>query len=237
METLIRLGALLSPSFFAILAGLSLTAAVLLFVTGKSKGVDTQAGTGKLSKPESVEHRYTVYLMLAFSWSMPGLVLSFISGAIGIRPFWSPFLVILLLFCLLLTLCFLYAGAGALLHAVTGQRIGFASRRFPPVRYIDAMIVWLGNVLTLGLLRQPKYTGGVTKEGAVGELEEVSENVAAGVNKQKLPIEMEKLQRVLAEYEASLTPEQKAKLMKMRGITEEMKNTYSEAYAPRIFDS
>jgi len=237
METLVRLGALLSPSFFAILAGLSLTAAVLLFVTGKSKGVDTQAETGKLSKSESVEHRYTVYLMLAFSWSMPGLVLSFISGAIGIRPFWSPFLVILLLLCLLLTLCFLYAGAGALLHAVTGQRIGFASRRFPPVRYIDDMIVWLGNVLTLGLLKQPKYTGGVTKDGAVEEPGKVSEDVAAGVKKQKLPIEVEKLQRVLTEYEASLSPEQRAKLVKMRGIAEEMKNTYPEAHAPRIFDS
>ena len=180
METLVRLGVLLSPSFFAILAGLSLTAAVLLFVTGKSKGVDTQTETGKLSKSESVEHRYTVYLMLAFSWSMPGLILSLISGAIGIRPFWSPFLVILLLLCLLLALCFLYAGAGALLHAVTGQRIGFASRRFPPVRYIDDMIVWLGNVLTLGLLKQPKYTGGVTKDVVVGELGEVSEDVAAG---------------------------------------------------------
>ncbi|MCD6599493.1 MAG: hypothetical protein J7L19_02820 [Dehalococcoidia bacterium] len=233
METLVRLGALLSPSFFAILAGLSLTAAVLLFVTGKSKGVDTQAETGKLSKSEPVENRYTVYLMLAFSWSMPGLVLSFISGAIGIRPFWSPFLVILLLICLLLTLCFLYAGAGALLHAVTGQRIGFASRRFPPVRYIDDMIVKLGNVLTLGLLKQVKYTGGATKDVIVGK----PEDVAAGVKKQKLPIEEEKLQRVLAEYEASLTPEQRAKLVKMRGIAEELKNTYPEAYAPRIFDS
>ena len=237
METLVRLGALLSPSFFAILAGLSLTAAVLLFVTGKGKGADTQTETGKLNKSESVGHKYTVYLMLAFSWSMPGLILSFISGAIGSRPFWSPFLVILLLFCLLLTLCFLYAGAGALLYAVTGRRIGFTSRRFPPVRYIDAMIVWLGNVLTLGLLKQPKYTGGVTKGGAVGEPGEVSEDVAAGIKKQKLPIEMEKLQRVLTEYETSLTPEQKAKLVKIRGITEEMKNTYPEALAPRIFNA
>jgi len=236
METLVRLGALLSPSFFAILAGLSLTAAVLLFVTGKSKGVDMQAETGKLGESESVENRYTVYLMLAFSWSMPGLVLSFISGAIGIRPFWSPFLVILLLLCLLLTLCFLYAGAGALLHAVTGQRIGFASRRFPPVRYIDDMIVWLGNVLTLGLLKQPKYTGGAAKYGVVGE-PEVSGDTAAGVKKQKLPMEEEKLQRVLTEYEASLTPEQIEKLVKMRGITEEMKNTYPETHAPRIFES
>lgn len=237
METLVRLGALLSPSFFAILAGLSLTAAVLLFVTGKGKGADTQTETGKLNKSESVGHKYTVYLMLAFSWSMPGLILSLISGAIGIRPFWSPFLVVLLLLCLLLTLCFLYAGAGALLHTVTGRRIGFASRRFPPVRYIDDMIVWLGNVLTLGLLRQPKYTGGVTRDGVVGELEEISEDVAAGIKKQKLPIEMEKLQRVLTEYETSLTPEQKAKLVKMRGITEEMKNTYPEVVDSRIFDS
>ena len=237
METLVRLGALLSPSFFAILAGLSLTAAVLLFVTGKGKGVDTQAETGELSKSKSVENRYTVYLMLAFSWSMPGLVLSFISGAIGIRPFWSLFLVILLLFCLLLTLCFLYAGAGALLHTVTGRRIGFTSRRFPPVRYIDAMIVWLGNVLTLGLLKQPKYTGGVTRGGVVEEPGEVSGNAAAGIKTQKLPIEMEKLQRVLTEYETSLTPEQKAKLVKIRGITEEMKNTYPEALAPRIFNA
>jgi len=162
-----------------------LTAAVLLFVTGKSKGVDMQAETVKLSKSEPVQYRYTVYLMLAFSWSMPGLVLSFISGTIGIRPFWSPLLVILLLFCLLLTLCFLYAGAGALLHAVTGQRIGFASRRFPPVRYIDNMIVWLSNVLTLGLLKQPKYTSGVTRDGVIGEPEEVSGDAAAGVKKWK----------------------------------------------------
>ena len=137
----------------------------------------------------------------------------------------------------MLTLCFLYAGAGALLHAVTGQRIGFASRRFPPVRYIDDMIVWLGNVLTLGLLKQPKYTGGVAKDGVVGGPAEVSGDVAAGVKKQKLPMEEEKLQRVLTEYEASLTPEQRDKLVKMRGITEEMKNTYQETHAPRIFES
>jgi len=50
-------------------------------------------------------------------------------------------------------------------------------------------------------------------------------------------MEVEKLQRVLTEYETSLTPEQRAKLVKMRGITEEMKNTYPEAHTPRIFDS
>ena len=227
METLVRLGVLLSPSFFAILAGLSLTAAVLLFVAGKGTGVGIQVESAKLSKLEPTEHRHTVYLILAFGWSVIGLVLSFISGAIGIRAFWSVLLVILLLLCLLFTLCFLYAGAGALLRAVTGRRGGLVSRLFPPVRYVDALVVRFGDVLAAGLFRQSRYPGGVTEVGVSGEVKGVPGTVTTGYKKSKVAEEMERLQRILAEYEALLTPQQKEKLVKMRRIAEELRNMYS----------
>lgn len=232
IEILVRLGVLLSPSFFAILAGLSLTAAVLLFVAGKGNGVGIQVESGKLSRLEPTEHRHTVYLILAFGWSVIGLVLSFISGAIGIRAFWSVFLVILLLLCLLFTLCFLYAGAGALLRAVTGRRGGLVSRFFPPVRYVDALVVRFGDVLAAGLFRQSRYPGGVTEVGVPTEVKEVPGIVRGGHKKSKVAEEkvaeaMERLQRILAEYEDLLTPQQKEKFVKMKRIAEELRNMYS----------
>ena len=82
MEILVRLGSLLSPSFFAVLAGFSLTAAALLFVAGKRNIAEPQVTGAKLSELEPPEYRGTGYLVLAFGWSILGLILSFVFGAI-----------------------------------------------------------------------------------------------------------------------------------------------------------
>lgn len=224
MEILVRLGRLLSPSFFAILAGLSLTAAALLFVAGKRNIAEPQVTGAKLSELEPPEYRSTGYLVLAFGWSMLGLVFSFIFSAIGTGGFWGLILVILSLPCFLLTLCFLYAGGGTLLRAVTGQKGGVVCWFFPPMRYIDILIVRFGDWLTAGLFRPLWYPRIAAKIGLAKGVEETP--AMSGFEGAKPDKEMERLHRKLAEYQARLTPEQREKFMEARRIAEELRSMY-----------
>lgn len=224
MEILVRLGSLLSPSFFAVLAGFSLTAAALLFVVGKRNIAEPQVTGAKLSELEPPEYRGTGYLVLAFVWSMFGLIFSFIFGAVGTGGFWSLILVILCLLCFLLTLCFLYAGGGTLLRAVTGQRGEFVCWFFPPMRYIDILIVRFGDWLTAGFFRPSWYPRIAAK---IGLAEGVKETPSmSGFEGAKPDKEMERLHRKLAEYQTRLTPEQREKLTEERRIVEELRSMY-----------
>jgi len=224
MEILVRLGSLLSPSFFAVLAGLSLTAAALLFVAGKRNVAEPQVTGAKLSELEPTEYRGTGYLVLAFGWSMFGLILSFVFGAIGAGFFGSLILVILSLLCLVFTLCFLYAGGGTLLRAVTGQEGGVVRWFFPPMRYIDTLITWFGDLLTAGLFRPSWYPRIAAKIGLAKGVEETP--AMSGFEGAKPDKEMERLHRKLAEYQTRLTPEQREKLTEERRIVEELRSMY-----------
>ena len=227
METLVRLGSLLSPSFFAILAGLSLMAAGLLFVAGRYNAAAPLVESTKLSGLEPPEYRATGYLVLAFGWSMFGLILGFIFAAISARAHWSLVHVILSLPCLIFTLCFLYAGGITLLHAVTGQKGRLVRWSFPPMRYIDILIVQFGDLLTARLFG-PSWSPEVAAKigGPAEAVEEPFTTAMSGHEKEKLAEEMERLYARLAEYEAHLTPEQKEKLIAVRGIAEELKSIY-----------
>jgi len=223
MEILLKLGSLLSPTFFAALAGLSLAAAALLFVAGKRSAAEPQ-GT-KLSTLEPTEYKGTGYLVLAFGWSIFGLVLGFIFGAIDTGSFWSLILVILSLLCLLFTLCFLYAGGGTLLCAATGQKGGAVRWFFPFTQPIDTLIVWFGDLLTTGLFRQLGYSSIVTRIGLAKEVKETPATV--GYEETKAAEEMRMLlHHKLAEYEARLTPKQREKLAEERRGVEELRSMY-----------
>jgi len=226
MEILARLVNFLSPSFFAILAGLSFTAAGLLFVAGRHSTPDLLAISGKLSKLEPPEYRGAGYLVLAFGWSMLGLILGFIFTAIT-SFLGSLIYVILSLLCLLFTLCFLYAGGAALLHAVTGQKGGLVPWFFPPMRYINTQIAQFGDWLTAGLLRPSwpqQISAGVG--GGAEAAEETARTAMPGHLKENFAKQVEKLHAALAQYEAHLSLEQKEKLTEMRAIVEELRSLY-----------
>ena len=225
MQILIRLGSLLSPSFFAILAGLTLIVAVLLFVVGKRSAARPQ-GT-KLSNLEPTEYRGTAYLIFAFGWSMIGLVLGFILGVIGTGFLGNLVLVILSLLCLLFTLCFLYAVGGTLFHAVTGQNGGVVYWFFPFMRSVDKMIVRFGDLLAIGIFRLPRRPRIVTEIGGLAEaLKETPTTVMPGYKKAKPDKDMENLRQKLAEYEAGLTPRQRESFVEMKRIMEELRSIY-----------
>jgi len=227
MQVLTRLGSLLSPSFFAILAGLSLTAAALLFVAGRHNAADSQVTGIKLSELEPTEYRGTGYLILAFGCSMIGLVLSFIFAAISTSFVGSLSFVILLLLFFIFTLCFLYAGGGTLFRAATGQKGGVVYWFFPFMRYIDTAIARFGDLITTGLFRQSWRPRVVTKIGSPAEaVKETSITVMPGEKKAKPDKDMERLQYVLAEYESQLTPEQREKFVELRRIAEELRSMY-----------
>ncbi|MDY7019202.1 MAG: hypothetical protein SU899_03920 [Chloroflexota bacterium] len=222
METLLKLGGLLSPSFFAALAGLSLVAAALLFIAGKRNSTQPQPEGAKLSELEPAEYRGSGYLILAFGWSIFGLVLGFIFGAVGTRFSGSLVLVILSLFCLLFALCFLYAGGGTLLRAVTGQIGGARRWVFAFMEPIDAVIILFGDLLTTGLFKPIKYPSIVTKISPDGQVERAS--TTADSKEAKALKEMEELlHRKIAKYETTLTPEQKEKFEEERRVIDEMR--------------
>jgi len=227
MEILVRLGRLLSPSFFAILAGFSLTVAALLFVAGKRNVAEPQVTGTKLSELEPTEYRGTGYLVLAFGWSMFGLILSFVFGAIGTGGFWSLIpAIVLSLLCLLFTLCFLYAGGGTLLRAVTGQKGRITPFFFPFMGPIDTLIVRFGDLLTAGLFRPSWYPRIAAKIGLAKAVKRIPTPAISGSEKAKPDREMERLHHKLAEYEAQLTPEQREKFMEERRIVEELRSMY-----------
>jgi hypothetical protein len=226
MEILVRLGNLLSPSFFAILAGFSLTAAALLFVAGKRDTAELQVMGAKLSELEPPEYKGTAYLVLAFGWSMLGLVLGFVFGAVSAGFFGSLIFVILSLLCLVFTLCFLYAGGGTLLRAVTGQKSRVVRWFFPLMEPIDTLITWFGDLLTAGFFRPSWYPRIAAKIGLGKGVKETLIPVMSGSEKAKLDREMERLHRMLNEYEAQLTPEQREKLTEERRIVEELRSIY-----------
>jgi len=216
MEILVRLGRLLSPSFFAILAGFSLVAAVALLFAGKRDAAASQVKSNKLSQVEPPEYRSSGYLVLAFGWSILGLVLGFIFAAINPGFSGSLLFVILSLLCLLFTLCFLYAGGDTMLSAVTGQR----------VRYINTLIMRFGDLLTAGLIRRSRYPGIVTEIAVPAKAVEKVATPAMSNAERKAAEEMKKLQHKLAEYETRLTPEQREKFTEARRIVEELRSMY-----------
>ena len=226
MEILVRLGSLLSPSFFAILAGLSLTAAALLFVASKRNATKPQVIGTKLSQLEPIECRGTGYLVLASAWSMFGLVLGFIFGAIGASFLGRLILVILSLLCLLFTLCFLYAGGGTLLRAVAGQEGRIVRWSFPSMEPIDYLIMQLGDLFTIGLFRQPRYPEIVTETGLAEAAKETPATVMSSSERAKYTEEVERLHHKLAKYEALLTQEMREKLIEERRIVEELRSMY-----------
>ena len=227
MEVLTRLGSLLSPTFFAILAGLSLTAAALLFVAGRHNAADSQVTGTKLSELEPTGYRGTGYLVLAFGCSMIGLVLSFIFAVISTSFVGSLIFVILLLLFFIFTLCFLYAGGGTLFSAVAGQKGVVVYWFFPFMRYIDTTIARFGDLITTGLFRQSWRPRIVTKIGSPAEaVKETSITVMPGEKKAKPDKDMERLQYVLAEYEAQLTPEQREKFVELKKIAAELRSIY-----------
>ena len=227
MEILVRLGSLLSPSFFAILAGLSLSAAALLFVAGKRNVTEPQARGTKLSELEPVEYRGTGYLVWASFWSIAGIILGFIFGAVGASFLGRLVLVILSLFCLLFTLCFLYAGGGTLLHTATGQKGRITQFFFVFMTPIDNLIIGFGDLLTAGLFRQSPYPWIATKVGPAKEIKETPETVMSGYKEAKVAEKAEMLlHHKLAEYEAHLTLEQREKFMEVKRIIEELSSVY-----------
>jgi hypothetical protein len=227
MEILVRLASLLSPSFFAVLAGLSLTAAALLFVAGKRNAAEPQVTGNKLSKIEPIEYRGAGYLILAFFCSISGLTLSLIFTAIVTGAFWSLILVILSLLCLLFTLCLLCAGGGTLLRAVIGRRGRVARRFYPRMHHIDTLIARFGNLLTAGLPRQSRRPRTIAEIDALAKTaKETPTTTTSDYEQAKLAEAMERLHRKLAKYEAKLTPEQREKLMEERTIVEELRSMY-----------
>jgi len=227
MEILIRLGGSLSPSFFAVLAGLSLMAAALLLVAGRRNAAEPQARGARLSTLEPTEYRGTAYLVLAFGWSITGLVLGLIFGMIGASFLGRLVLVILSLFCLLFTLCFLYAGGGTLLHTATGQKGRITQFFFVFMTPIDNLIIGFGDLLTAGLFRQSPYPWIATKVGPAKEIKETPETVMSGYKEAKVAEKAEMLlHHKLAEYEAHLTLEQREKFMEVKRIIEELSSVY-----------
>jgi hypothetical protein len=227
MEILIRLGGLLSPSFFAVLAGLSLTAAALLFVAGKHNTLDMRVRGTKLSTLEPTEYRGTAYLVLAFGWSIVGLVLSFIFATIGASFLAKLLLVSLSLLCLLFTLCFLYAGGGTLFHAITGKKGRIIYFFFPFMEPIDNLIARFGDLLTVGLFRQLGYSRIATETVLAKEVKETPATEMSGYEEAKASEETETLlSPELARYEARLTLEQREKLTELRGIVEKLRSMY-----------
>ena len=217
MEILVRLSRLLSPSFFAILAGFSLMTAALLFFAGKRDAAASQVKSDKLSQVEPPEYRSAGYLVLAFGWSIFGLALGFIFAAISPGFLGSLLFVILSLFCLLFALCFFYAGGSTMLSAVTGQR----------VRHINTLIMRFGDLLTAGLFRQSWYPRIATKMGGRARAaKETPTTAISGYQNKKAMEEMERLQHKLTEYEARLTSEQREKFMEARRIVEELRSMY-----------
>jgi len=87
---------------------------------------------------------------------------------------------------------------------------------------IDALIVWFGDLLTMGLFRPTQYPSIVTKISPVGEFERASKTADSREAKALKEIE-ELLQRKLAKYEAPLTTEQREKLEEARRIVEELR--------------
>jgi len=227
MQVLTRLGSLLSPTFFAILAGLSLTAAALLFVASTHNAADSQVTGTKLSELEPTGYRGTGYLVLAFGCSVIGLVLSFIFAVISTRFVGSLIFVILLLLFFIFTLCFLYAGGGTLFSAVTGQKGGVVYWFFPFMRYIDTTIARFGDLITTGLFRQSWRPRIVTEVGGLaGAFKETPTTVMPGYKKAKPDRDMENLRQKLAEYEAQLTPAQRESFVGMKRIMEELRSIY-----------
>ncbi len=228
MEILVRLGSLLSPSFFAILAGLSLIGAALLFVAGKHNAAESQVRGTKLSQLELTEYRGTGYLALAFGWSIVGLILSFTFSAVGASFLGRLLLIILSLLCLLFILCFLYAGGGTLLHAVTSQKGEITQFLFPFMAPIDNLIIGFGDLLTTGLFRQSPYPWIATKVGPAKEIKETPETIVFSHKEANATDKMEMLlHQRLSTYEARLTLEQIEKLEDERRIMEELSSIYS----------
>ena len=225
METWIRLGSLLSPSFFAIIAGLSLMSAAILFVSVKRSAAEPEGIL--LSNLEPSEYRSSAYLVLAFGWSVIGLIIGFIFGAVGARGSGSPALVVLSLICLLFTLCFLFAAGGTLLNAVTGHQGRVTYWLFWRMRCIDNLVMQFGDLLAAGLFRRVWRPRVATESGIITKTgRETTTVIASSQKKTKVDEDMERLYQRLTQYKALLTPEQMVKLMEERSMIDELRNMY-----------
>jgi hypothetical protein len=174
IEILRRLENLLSPTLLLTLAALSLTAATILWVAAgrKPNKAKTKNQTiDRLSTLQPPEYRGTAYLILSFGWFLLDFVFFAFFRLIGAGTFHFIVLeiadkaIIFLLF--FFGLCFLYAGAGDLLRAVTGREGGVIYHLGPrwmvflewPKRLAvlvveDLVIIRLGNYITRGLFKE-----------------------------------------------------------------------------------
>ncbi|GAI56808.1 unnamed protein product, partial [marine sediment metagenome] len=99
------------------------------------------------------------------------------------------------------------------MRAVAGQKGRITPFFFPFIGPIDTLIVRFGDLLTARLFRQSWYPGIVTEiSGPAEGVKETPIPVMSGSEKAKPAREMERLHRMLTEYEAQLTPEQREKL-------------------------
>jgi hypothetical protein len=224
MDILARLSETLTPFFFSVFAGASLVGAVVLFVVGRVTGSAGASGA-RMSTLRPVESRAAGYLVLAFGWSVIGLLLSMASTASAYASMARSTFVLLSCLTLLFTLCFLYAGMAVILGSVTGQASEDGRWFFPGLRWLDGAIVGFGDALfdllmarwgrgaRLPHVRRPSSFGRFYLPG-VSRRDEAT----------KLAEEMQRLQDRLTAYEARLSPEQADQLRQARRIVEELKS-------------
>ncbi len=218
---------MLSPSLFAILSGISLIGAALLFVMGKYGGAEIPAQTGKLSDLEPSEYRVAAYLALVSGWGVAGLVLTLIAGVTGAGSVCGLILIVLASLCLVVLLCFLYAAGCTLLHTLVGRTDGPVAWFFPATRHIDSVIVWFGDLLLSSIYAktsQPSVARRARGSGR-GMLRAVARAPHAE-GQMNAADAMARIESILAEYEAGLSGEQRKKLESLRRVVQELGDVY-----------
>lgn len=228
MDIVVRVGGVLTPFFFAVFASASLVGVALLFAIGRIAGSRTDEPPEKLSNAGAVEYRAAGYLVLAFGWSVLGLLLAIVGTASAYESPLHAILVVLSLLSFLFVLCFLYAGMAVVLGAATGQASEDGRWFFPALWWLDGAIVRFGDAL-FGLLMGRTGGGGrklhMRRPGSPGRFH------VPGVSRRdeatRIAEEMQRLRDRLTAYEARLSPEQAEQLRRARKIVEELKS-----YAP-----
>ncbi len=222
-EPLARLDSMLFPSLFAVLAGISLIGAALLFVMGKYGGAEIRVESTRLSDLEPSEYRVAAYFILSSGWGVLGLVLTLVSGATGVGSAGNSVLLILSLLCLVFLLCFLYAAGCVLLHTLVGRTDGPVAWFFPATRHFDSLIVRFGDLLLSGIYAKPSQESVVTRAGGFTRAIIRSTRGSPHGQGRLDPAEtIARIEGILAEYEAGLSSEQKGKLARLRGIVQDL---------------
>jgi hypothetical protein len=214
---------MLSPSLFAILSGISLVGAGMLFVMGKYGGPEIRMQSAKLSDLEPSEYRVAAYLALVSGWGVAGLVLTLIAGLAGGDSVCGVVLIVLASLCFVVLLCFLYAAGCTLLHTLVGKTDGPVAWFFPATRHFDSQIVRFGDFLLSGIYAKPSRESVMTRAGGLPRAIARSRGGARHGQGPLDPAEaIARIEGILAEYEAGLSSEQKAKLATLRGIVQDL---------------